>query len=159
MNVTIYGYREVFLLSIQLTKQSLLLSSVYSSSIEAARLYSTVNNHRKAKSCNSSTMVVWMTNVPQSLAFEYLVFSWWPCLGKLRKYGLAGGMCLGVGFENVKMYTISSIFSDLFVCGLPRELSAAAFATSYSTLPSWTLTLQNHNSKINPSNKLPWSWF
>lgn len=64
-----------------------------------------------------------MINVPQSLAFEYLVFSWWPCLGKLRTYGLAGGMSLGVGFENVKMYTISSIFSDLLVCGLRRELS------------------------------------
>lgn len=68
-----------------------------------------------------------MINVPQSLAFEYLVFSWWLCLGKLRKYGLAGVLPLGMGFENIKIHDISSIFSNLLVSDLPCELSAAAF--------------------------------
>jgi hypothetical protein len=32
--------------------------------------------------------------------FEYLVPSWWDCLGRIRRCGLlGGGVLLGVGFE------------------------------------------------------------
>ena len=39
-------------------------------------------------------------NGPTAHVFEYLVHSWWHCLGRRRRYGFVrGGVSLGAGFE------------------------------------------------------------
>lgn len=61
----------------------------------------------------------------KSLAFEYLVPSWWYCLGDLRGVGLPGGsMPLRVSLE-VSRLAPFPVFSQLLAWGWRCELSAA----------------------------------
>lgn len=40
--------------------------------------------------------------------FEYLMPSWWNCLGRMRRHVLVGGIPLGMGFEVLKVHAIPS---------------------------------------------------
>lgn len=45
--------------------------------------------------------LIWIRMPLNRLMFEYLIFSWWDCLGRIRRYGLVGrSMSLGVGFDD-----------------------------------------------------------
>lgn len=71
-----------------------------------------------------------MINVPQSHSLWHLNI-WFsvggPVWESLGSMDLLEYWPLGVGFDNVKIHAISSIFSNLLVCDLRCKLSAAAF--------------------------------
>jgi hypothetical protein len=57
--------------------------------------------------------------------FEYLVPSWWNCLGRIRRYGLVGGMLLGGG---------------VLVCSFSLSLSLSLISFCSSAMPAYCQT-------------------
>lgn len=98
----------------------------------------------------------WTENCPSKiLGFEYLVSSWWNCLGRSRRCGLAeGNVSLGTGSESLRLLKFL-VYSLCFVCSVLWGYEIPASCSGYHTcfLPCLPTLMDSYLSRTVSPDK------